>query len=68
VNYELKIILKKVGVNQSRYYEYNGICLEGLRETTKYLNQDSQCAGKDSNHRLSEWNSGSLPVLLGRNF
>jgi hypothetical protein len=66
MNLELKIIWKKVAVNQSRYY--NGICLAGLRESTKNLNQDSQCAGEDSNQRLSEWKSGLLPILLGRKF
>jgi hypothetical protein len=39
---------------------YHGICLEGLRETTKNLSQDSRSPGRDSNSGPPEYKARAL--------
>jgi hypothetical protein len=38
----------------------SGICLEGLRKTTKNLSQDSRSPGRDLNPRFSEYEARVL--------
>jgi len=47
-----------------RYYP--GIRLEGLRRTTKTLNQDSRCSGLDLNPEPLENESGVLTRIIRR--
>jgi hypothetical protein len=39
---------------------YFGVFLERLKNTTKYINQESQCPGRDSNREPFEYKSGAL--------
>jgi hypothetical protein len=41
---------------------YPAVYLEGLRNTTKNLNQDSRYSGRDLNQGLSEYEVGLLPI------
>jgi hypothetical protein len=43
-----------------RYYP--GICLEGLRKTTKCLGQDSWSLGQDLNPEPPEYEAGMLTI------
>jgi hypothetical protein len=43
-------------------WHYNGISLEGLRKTMKYLSQESQHTGHNSNQAPSEYKSEALPL------
>jgi hypothetical protein len=55
---------KGCGTKQSwpnlRYYP--GICLEGLRKTTKNLTQDNRSPGRDLNPGPPEYEAGVLPL------
>jgi hypothetical protein len=41
---------------------YPGICLEGLRKTSKDIGQDSRCPGSDSNQASPEYMSEASPL------
>lgn len=56
---ELERIQKEVIVVYSRYYP--GICLEGLRKTTKTLSEENLCLGRDSNPVLTKYKTTVLP-------
>jgi hypothetical protein len=49
---------RKLSWCNRRYYP--GICLEGLRKTTKNLSQDSQSLGQDLNPGPPKYNAGVL--------
>jgi hypothetical protein len=49
------------------YFRYKpGICLDGLRETTKTLSQDSVSPGRYLNPRSPEYEAGLLTTLPRR--
>jgi hypothetical protein len=43
-----------------------GICLEGLRETTKIVSQHSRCLGRDLNPGTHKYEAGVLTPQLQR--
>jgi hypothetical protein len=57
---ELEGIRKEAIVPYSR--SYTGVSLEGLRKTTKNLNQGGRCSGRDLNRPPPEFKSRVLPL------
>jgi hypothetical protein len=39
-----------------------GLCLQGLRKTTKVFRQDSRCPDRDSNRKPKDYKSVTLPL------
>jgi hypothetical protein len=65
VSNEFERMWKKRSWPNLRYY--SGICLEGLRKTTKNLSQDSRSPGRDLDPGPPEYEAGVLttrPLVL----
>jgi hypothetical protein len=62
MNNELERIWKEAVVDC--FKELFGFCLEGLREITKYLSQDSRFSGQDLNTRPPAYDIYDMKYLI----
>jgi hypothetical protein len=65
MNNDLERIRKEAAVALFNYYL--GICLEGLKKTTKNLSHDSQSQGRDLNPGPPEYETGNFVSLHKNN-